>query len=91
MKWSTPSLPELCGVREAVELFGVSRSTITRWRQPGSGPHGPDKTYLPPPKYVGARDGDGVQVIWTRDDLLRCLETYQRAGRKQRSPKPRPG
>lgn len=66
--WRTPRLPELVGNKQACEILGVSKVTVGRWLEPGSGEgHGfaPDDTYLIPPQLTSAGR------VWAADDLRR--------------------
>jgi hypothetical protein len=74
--WLTPKLPELVGSKEACELLGIQKSTLTRWLKPGSGDHGDDKTYMIPP----ARTAAGP--VWAKADIERFGEKIGR----QRAP-----
>lgn len=73
--WLTPRLPELAGYAEATELLGVSKMTLGRWLEPGSGKgagFGPDDTYLIPP--VRTKSGP----MWAADDLRHFKAAHAR-------------
>jgi hypothetical protein len=74
--WRTPRLPELVGNAEACEILGIQKMTMKRWMQPGSGTHGPDHTYMIPPKRIKAGP------VWVRDDVMRFRDDIGR----QRAP-----
>lgn len=70
--WKTPRLPELVGAKDACELLGVQKMTLNRWMRPGSGEHGPDGTYMIPPKRVGSGP------VWVRSDVEHFAEEIGR-------------
>lgn len=74
--WETPSLPPLVGTKEACEILGIQKMTLHRWLQPGSGALGEDRTYMIPPKRIGA------SPVWVRADVERFRDEVGR----QRSP-----
>lgn len=64
--WRTLMLPELAGYAEATEILGVSKMTLGRWLEPGSGKgegFGRDDTFLVGP----ARTRSGP--VWAAADL----------------------
>lgn len=63
--WRTPRLPELVGAIEASEILGVQKMTLHRWMRPGSGPLGPDKTYMLPAIRIKAGP------VWVKSDVER--------------------
>jgi len=52
----TADLPELVGVKQACEIFGITRSTLLRWREQGYFTIAPVKI-------------DEGREVWTRDDI----------------------
>lgn len=80
--WRTPRLPELVGNKEACQILGIQKMTMKRWLEPGSGPHGPDGTYMIPPRRIDAGP------VWVKDDVLRFK---QEIGRQRAPAEPRQG
>jgi predicted site-specific integrase-resolvase len=74
--WRTPRLPDLVGSKEAAEILGIQKMTLTRWLRPGSGTLGPDETYMIPPKRIEAGP------VWVRSDVERFASEIGR----QRAP-----
>jgi hypothetical protein len=70
--WLTPALPPLVNQTEAAAIGGVSKATLIRWREPGTGEHGPDKTYMIPPAMAGSTP------VWARADIERFFATTGR-------------
>lgn len=86
--WRTYRLPDLVGAKEAIEILGITKMTLGRWLEPGSGTLGPNRTYMIPPKSVAATP------IWVRSDVerfrdeigrQRMLSKTARAAREQAS------
>ena len=78
MAWQTLLLPELAGYTEATEILGVSKMTLGRWLEPGSGKgegFGADDTFLIGP----ARTKSGP--VWVADDLRHFKAAH--AGRRR--------
>ncbi|MBO0767385.1 MAG: hypothetical protein J2O48_01745 [Solirubrobacterales bacterium] len=61
--WGTPQLPELAGSKEACEILGITKATLARWLEPGSGSHGDQCTWMIEPRYVAAGP------VWPRADV----------------------
>jgi hypothetical protein len=80
--WRTPRLPALVSSKEACEILGIQKMTLNRWLRPGTGPHGPDKTYMIPP----APHSPAAGPVWVRSDIERFRDEIgrQRAPAEQR-------
>lgn len=74
--WRTPRLPALVGSAEACTILGIQKMTLNRWMRPGSGPHGPEKTYMIEPKRIKAGP------VWVKSDIERFRDEIGR----QRAP-----
>jgi len=74
--WRTPRLHDLVGSKEACEILGIQKMTLTRWLRPGSGTLGPEETYMIPPKRIEAGP------VWVKSDVIRFVEEVGR----QRAP-----
>lgn len=74
--WKTARLPELVGSKEACEILGIQKMTLKRWLEPGSGPYGPDRTYMIPPHRISAGP------VWAKDDV----ETFAEEIGRRRAP-----
>lgn len=70
--WKTDTLPDLVGFKEACALLGVSKATLARWSQPGSGEHGPKRTYMIESKQISSGP------VWDRQDVLGFARTAPR-------------
>lgn len=70
--WRTARLPDLVGSKEACEILGVQKMTLRRWLEPGSGPYGPDRTYMIPPREIAAGP------VWARSDVEHFREQIGR-------------
>lgn len=70
--WRTARLPELVGNAEACEILGISKRTLGRWMQPGSGEFGPESTYMIPWKTIRA------SPVWVREDVERFADEIGR-------------
>jgi hypothetical protein len=78
---STSDLPDLVGSKEACQILGIQKMTLTRWLDPGSGSLGPDRTHMIPPKRINAGP------VWVRSDVERfAVEVGRRRQPARRQP-----
>lgn len=81
IEWRTPELVgQIIGWQEALLILGVTYSTLWRWLEPGTGPHGPTGTYMIEPARITAG------YVWFRCDVERFaqIRTRRRSGPAKR-------
>jgi hypothetical protein len=71
---------DIVGNREACELLGIQKATLARWMKPGTGEHGPQRTYM-----IEWRSEVSAGPIWDRQDVLDFAATNPRKRARPRS------